>query len=90
MEKQKEVMQTLVSMIKPVSREKGCLSYEVYRDIEKQNIFSLLAEWDTRKNLDHHIKSDKFGVLLGTQSLLYESPSIQIYTISNSVRMDGR
>jgi len=87
-EKQKELLQTLLSMIEPTGKEKGCLSYHVFRDIENQNVFSLVGEWNTREDLDHHIKSDRFGVLLGTRSLLREPPSIQIHTVSNSEEME--
>ena len=88
MEKQKEVMQTLLSMIELTGKEKGCQSYQVFRDIENLNIFNLFAEWNTREDLDHHLKSDRFGILLGTRSLLHESPSIQIHTVSKSEGME--
>ena len=83
-EKQKEVMQTLLSMIEPTLQEKGCLSYQVFQDIEDENVFSLVKEWETREDLDHHMRSDRFGVLLGTKILLNEQQSIQIHTISHS------
>ena len=83
-EKQKEVMQTLLSMIASTEKERGCLSHHVLRDIEDENVFSLIDEWETREDLDQHIRSAKFGVLLGTKSLLCEPPNIQIHTVSNS------
>jgi len=86
-EKQKEVMQTLVAMIESTGKERGCLSHHVFRDIEDENVFSLIDEWETREDLDQHIGSAKFGVLLGTKSLLCEPPNIQIHTVSNSERM---
>jgi len=86
-EKQKEVMQTLLSMIESTGKERGCLSHHVYRDIEDKNGFSLIDEWETREDLDQHIRSAKFGVLLGTKSLLCEPPNIQIHTVFNSERM---
>jgi quinol monooxygenase YgiN len=86
-EKQKEVMQTLLSMIESTGKERGCLSHHVLRDIEDENVFSLIDEWETREDLDQHIRSAKFGVLLGTKSLLCEPPNIQIHTVSNSERM---
>ena len=30
-------------------KEKGCLEYSFYRDIEKENTYSVVAEWQTRK-----------------------------------------
>ena len=88
-EKQKEVMQTLVSMIEPTGKEKGCRSYEVFRDIEDKNVFGLIEVWETRDDLKHHMRSDRFGVLLGIKSLLCEPSKIRIYTVSHSEGMEA-
>ena len=84
LEKRTEVMQTLLSMIEPTENERGCQSCHVFRDIEDKNVFSLMEEWETRENLDDHIRSDRFSVLLGTKSLLCEPLKIQIFTVSDS------
>jgi len=83
-EKQKEVMQTLLSMIETTAKERGCLSYEAFCDISDHNVFTLLEAWENREYLQDHLNSDKFGVLLGTKSLLREPQKIQIYAISHS------
>jgi quinol monooxygenase YgiN len=83
-EKQKEVLLTLLSLIELPEKEKGCLSYGIFADIEDQNVFNLISEWQTRQYLDHHIRSDRFSVLLGIKSLLREPLKIQIVTVSNS------
>ena len=83
-EKRKEVMQTLLSMVEPTLQEKGCLSYQVFQGIEDENVFSLIKEWATREDLDRHLRTDRFGVLLGTKILLTEQQNIQIHTISHS------
>jgi quinol monooxygenase YgiN len=88
-EKRTEVMQTLLSMIEPMENEKGCRSCHVFRDIEDKNLFSLIGEWETREDLDDHIKSYRFCVLLGTKSLLCESPQIEIHTVSHSEGMEA-
>jgi quinol monooxygenase YgiN len=84
MEKRTEVMQTLLSMIEPTEGERGCLSCHVFRDIEDKNDFDLVLEWETREDLDHYIRSDRFSVLLGTKSLLLEPLQIGIHTVSRS------
>jgi quinol monooxygenase YgiN len=83
-EKRKEVMQTLLSMVEPTLQAKGCLSYQVFQGIEDENVFSLIKEWATREDLDRHLRTDRFGVLLGTKILLTEQQNIQIHTISHS------
>ena len=88
-EKQLEMMQTLLSMIEPMVKEEGCISHCVFSDIEDKCRFSLLQEWETRKALDHHIASHRFGVLLGTKALLCQPLGIQILTVSHSEGMDA-
>ena len=88
-EKQLEVAQTLLSMIEPSGKEAGCLSYAIFCDIEDKNRFSMLGEWETREKLDHHLKSHRFGALLGTKSLLDAPMHIQIHTVSQSEGMEA-
>ena len=83
-EKQLEVTQTLLSMIEPTGKEAGCLSYAVYCDIEDKNLFNLLEEWETREDLEKHLMSHRFGVLLGSKTLLCEPMQIQIFTVSDA------
>lgn len=87
-EKQLEVMQTLLSMIEPASKEAGCLSYHVFCDIEDQNRFCMLEEWETREDLNHHMATHRFGALLGIKALLTEPLEIQIHTVSQSEGME--
>lgn len=83
-EKQKEVMQTLMSIIESPEKENGYISYGIFCDIEDKHVFNLISEWETRKGLNRHLRSDRFSVLLGTKSLLCEPLQIQIYTVSGS------
>ena len=84
MEKRTEIMQTLFSMIEPAAKENGCLSYEVFCDLEDNHVFNLIEEWETREDLDRHIQSERFSVLLGTKSLLAKPLEIKIHTVSHS------
>jgi len=85
-EKRKEVLQTLLSMVAAIRQENGCRSCQGFKDIEDESVFSLIGEWETLEDLENHIRSDRFGVLLGSNILLNENQNIQIYTIS---RTDG-
>ena len=84
MEKRTEMMQTLLSMIEPTGKEKGCLSYDVLCDIEGKTVFNLIEEWETREDLERHIRSERFSVLLGTKSLLAKPLEMKIHTVSHS------
>lgn len=87
-EKRTEILQTLLSMIEPAAKEKGCLNYGVFCDLEDHHMFSLIEEWETREDLDRHIRSERFSVLLGTKSLLNKPLEMQIHTVSHSERVE--
>ncbi|MGA9264783.1 MAG: antibiotic biosynthesis monooxygenase family protein [Desulfobacterales bacterium] len=88
-EKQKELVQTLLPMIGSMEKEAGCLSYALFCDIEDKTLLNLLAQWQTRKDLDRHFRSELFGVLLGTRSLLTEPHGIHLYTIRQLEGMEA-
>jgi len=88
-EKQLEVTQTLLSMIEPTGKEMGCLSYAVSCNIEDKNVFNLLEEWQSREDLDNHLRSERFRALLGTRSLLGQPLDFQIHTVSLSEGMEA-
>ncbi len=86
-EKRLEMLQTLLSIIEPTEKRAGCLSYSVFCDIEDENRFSLLGEWETREGLNLYIASHQFSILLGTKALLCDPLEIQILTVSHSEGM---
>ena len=88
-EKQKEVLQTLISLIDQPRNKSGCLSYGIFCDIEDKNVFNLISEWETRQDLDRYISSDIFSVLLGTKSLLFEPLDNQIFSVSHTEGMEA-
>jgi len=60
------------------------VSHNVFRDIENDNRFSLVQVWQNRTDLDVHLRSDKFTVLIGTKSLLSQPPEITMNEVTDS------
>lgn len=83
-EKQKELRQTLLSLMNTQEKKGWCLNFGVFCDIEDVSVFNLISEFDTRKHLYQYLRSHKFTVLLGTRSLLSRPCTIKIHTISAS------
>ena len=83
-EKRKELSQTLHAIVGQVRKEKGCLHSGFYQDVESENDFLAVGEWATQKDLDDHLGSDIFTVILGAGSLLIRPPEIVIHTINRS------
>ena len=83
-EKFLELKQTLIALSEATRKEKSCLHYSIFQDIERDNSFSLVMHWESREDLDAHLSSNEFAVLMGTRSLLRSSPEIMINTVSES------
>ena len=69
-EHRQELCLTISALLDLIRREEGCLNYRFYGEVGDQNTFILIGEWETRDAWDQHLKSDNFGVLLGSLRLL--------------------
>ena len=81
-EKRKELSQTITSLIGSIKEEKGCRSCEFCRDMEDRNELYILEEWNTRENLNSHLKSERFKVLRGAMNLLQDPYEMMVYTVT--------
>ena len=79
-EKRKELSQTIASLIGSIRTEKGCRRCDFNRSMEDENQLCILQEWDTRKNLNSHLKSERFRVLRGAMNLLQMPYAMMLYT----------
>jgi len=83
-EKRKEVLQTFKSLLGPIRREQGCISCNCYMDIETENTIFFKEEWKSSEELDTHLKSVHFSVLIGAMKLLIKEPEIRFDNIAST------
>ena len=83
-EKRKEVLQTFKAILGPIRREKGCISCNCYVDVEADNIIFFKEVWNTSAELDTHLRSNHFGVLIGAMKLLIKEPEFRFDTIAST------
>ena len=79
-EKRKELFQTLTSLVESIKSQKGCRRCEFCVSAEDENEFCLLGEWENREDLDTHLGSELFKVLLGAMNLLKNPHEMNLYT----------
>jgi len=82
-------LQTLQTLLHLIQKEKGCISYRYYQDMENENAFILASEWVREEDLDNHLRSKHFKVLEGVVNLLSEPPKIQFNAVVNTGDMDS-
>jgi quinol monooxygenase YgiN len=80
----------LCSSLHPLSckirKVKGCLSYCVSRDLEKEATYYISAEWDTHDAMFEHFRSQNFKVLFGAAVVLCESFKM---TVAEAIEIGG-
>ena len=87
-ERRRDLLETMRGMLEPARVERGCLSYRLYEDVEDRNTFVLVEEWETRKDLESHIRTDNERRLLALMDLLSGQPELRFNTVSQTAGMD--
>ena len=59
-EKRMELSQTIASLSGSTRMEKGCRRCDFCQSVEDENRLVLLEEWDNKKDLMTHLKSEQF------------------------------
>jgi quinol monooxygenase YgiN len=84
----RELLQTISSLIGPVKKEKGCLTYHFYSEADDENTFVLIGEWETAGAWSAHLNSDNFAVLIGSISLLCDCAPIDFKLLAHAARIE--
>jgi quinol monooxygenase YgiN len=75
-------------MLEPTRVEPGCVSFYLLQDIEDENTFTLVEEWENNADFDSHIRRDSCKKLLSLMDLLSEPPEIKINTVSQRAGLE--
>ena len=76
-----EFVDTLLQMSKKICNEEGCLDFNLYSDIEKEDAYILLVEWKTLQKMEKHFKRKLFSTLIGMTKVLGSDFDIKINEI---------
>jgi len=87
-ENRKALLETLRGLLEPARVERGCLSYDLYEDVENSNAFILIEEWETQEDLERHISKDSQRRLLELMNLLSQEPVMRFNMVSHTVGME--
>lgn len=58
-----EVEKALLDAIAPTLVEKGCLQYDLHRDLEKPGLFLYYENWATREDWELHMESSHLAAM---------------------------
>ena len=78
-QKRKELSLTIASLVGLIRKENGCKRCDFCYNAEDENELSLAGEWESKEDLNRHMQSEIFRVLLGAMSLLKEPQELKLY-----------
>lgn len=73
-----EFIEFLSSFRERLREEEGCLSLNLYRDIEDANNYGVISEWKTKEDMEKHFKRKQFSLLVGAAKVLGEHYELKI------------
>ena len=73
-----EFVDSLRSLVSGFRKEKGCLDYCVYKDLNEEQAFCIVAEWETDEAMQKHFLAQNFEVLIGAARVLGETFEMNI------------
>ena len=78
----KDVFEALSLFKRMTEISAGCICCHISRDVEKPNSITFSEEWQTRKDLERHIRSPNYRLLLEIIELSAQEPEIKVLTIT--------
>ena len=72
-DKRQEFLQTCKMLGDASCRDPACLQQTLFENVTQANQFLWVEHWDDDALMDAHLKSGRFGVLLGAIAVLGES-----------------
>ena len=88
-ENHRELLQTVQSLLRPIREQKGCLGSHLYFEIGEHDCLCLMEEWATPEDLDYHLRSNYFSVLLGAAKLLKKSSEIDFKLFTQTAGIEA-
>jgi len=87
--KRKDALIILRSMIEQTRLEEGCISCRLYGDVQEQGALMLEEIWTSEKDLEHHLRSNKFLAVLLVVEMATKIPEIRFDVISHSTGIEA-
>ena len=76
-------------VVGPTEVQPGCLSCRFYQDVNDPDAVFLVEEWETRQELDHHLTSQEYRIVLSLLDMSEKTPEFKISTISKTEGLEA-
>lgn len=87
--RRKEFMNSARLILGPTRIKSGCVSCRLYQDLDEPDAVFLVEEWKSRKELDRHLNSDQYRIVLSLMEASDKFPEIKLNTISKTEGLEA-
>jgi len=88
-DQRKNFLDTARLVVGPTQVQPGCISCRFYQDLDDPDAVFQVEEWETRKELENHIKSDQYRIVLSLMDMSEKPPEFKLSTISKTEGMEA-
>ncbi len=84
--KNEEFLEFMNMSMAKILRQTGCLSYDLYKDLDQENTYRLVGEWKTASAMEKHFQTREYVLLLGAAKVLcdtFEMETTKVLHIGN-------
>ena len=83
-DKTKELLPALLLISEKMTLEDGCIGCRFFKDVSDENRYRLIGKWKNEDDLNNHLRSEEFSVVLGSLSLLEKKAEIRLDVVSST------
>ena len=77
----RKVISSLLPMIGSTRVQPGCQVCSMLTDVDDPRVLVLWEEWDTQKNLERHLRSSDYRLVLAAMDLSRDAPQINFNSV---------
>ncbi len=83
-----EVLEILSSIAERSRFEEGCINCRVYQDVEAEPVLILDQLWESKEDLERHLRSEEFRKVLLVLEMSLEPPEVRFEEVSRSTGVE--
>ena len=86
--KKEEFLESMHIYKAKISKQPGCLSFDIYQDANEDNTYRLVGEWKSAQAMEKHFKTREFELLLGASKVLGNAFEIETNEVLHTGDLD--
>lgn len=80
-DKTKGAIKLYEELVEKTRKEKGCISYNLFQDINDKTILTMIEEWENKECLENHFNTEHFRRLIPVIGTFRKSSELNIYEL---------